>query len=237
MSISLIITLYPPHFKYIEGLIKNIECFTLRPREVIMSVSEYDDTFPAVRSDSLKIVLLPTSIKQNASQNRNRALRIATGDYVCMADGDDLIHVRKLELCSDIFKAHPHMNLLVHSYDIFNTRPWNYNKHLDTSTTELDECSVHPNSTNLLIQRKKGRFHHAHAFFKRSVFEKVQYQENIVVGEDGLFCQDVVRTFGNVYRLNLNLIGYRHNVSDNPWECPVLPKRVYDVKTLRFKWI
>jgi len=232
----MIVTLYPPHFKYIEGLIKNIEKFTLHPKEVILAVSQYNDTFPAVRSDSLNIVLLPTSIKQNASQNRNRGLRVATGEYICIADGDDLIHVKKLELCRDIFKTHPHINLLVHGYDVFNSQSWDYTKRIDSLGAGLDKCSITPSSTNIAVQRE-GRIHHAHVFFKRSLFENVQYPEDMNSGEDGTFCQNIVHTLGNVYRLDLALIGYRRNCSDIRSDNPKPRRRVYDVKTLRFKWI
>ena len=53
MNISLIVTLYPPHFKYIIDLIKNIEQFTLLPSELIISVSEYNNTFPIINSSIL----------------------------------------------------------------------------------------------------------------------------------------------------------------------------------------
>lgn len=211
MNISLIITLYPPHFKYIIDLIKNIEQFTLLPTEVIISVSEYNDTFPTIHSSILNIKLLPINIKQNASQNRNRAINVAIGEYICIADGDDLIHVKKLEICSNIFKNNPEVNLLVHNYDTFcvKSRQWDFNKNIDDSAIKLHECFIDSTCSNIAT-KNCDCVHHAHVFFKKSICNHIKYREGIQYErkEDGLFCQDIIRQIGNVYMVDLKLIGY-----------------------------
>lgn len=212
MSISLIVTLYPPHFKYIIDLIKHIEQFTLLPTEVIISVSEYNDTFTTINSSILNIKILPINIKQNASQNRNRAINVAIGEYICIADGDDLIHVKKLEICSNIFKNNPEVNLLVHNYATFcvKSHQWDFNKHIDDSDIELHECFINPIGSNISTKQPYD-IHHAHVFFKKSIFNYIKYREDIQSErkEDGLFCQDIIRQIGNVYMVDLKLIGYR----------------------------
>lgn len=214
MNISLIITLYPPHFKYIIDLIKNIEQFTLLPAEVIISVSEYNDTIPMINSSTLNIRLLPINIKQNAAQNRNRAINVAIYDYVCIVDGDDLVHLKKLEICSNIVKNNPEVTLLLHNYDFFKEKQiWNINKSIDDSNIKIHECFINPTCTNLMTSPTQLSLHHAHVFFKKSIFNDIKYREDICYEriEDGLFCQDVLRRFGKVYMIDLNLIGYRNS--------------------------
>ena len=212
MNISLIITLYPPHFKYIINLIKTIEQFTLLPNEVIISVSEYNNTFPIINSSILNIKLLPINIKQNAAQNRNRAIQVALCDYICIVDGDDIVHLKKLEICSNIIKNNPEINLLVHNYDNFKQQQsWNYSKNIDDSNIKLYECFINPGCSNLMTKPKEITLHHAHVFFKKSIFKDIKYREDKISErkEDGLFCQDVLRRFGNVYTIDLPLVGYR----------------------------
>lgn len=212
MNISLIVTLYPPHFKYIVDLIKNIEQFTLLPSEVILSVSEYNDTFPTINSSILNIKLLPINIKQNAAQNRNRAIQVALGDYICIVDGDDLVHLKKLEICSNIIKNNPEVTLLLHNYDNFKYQTWNFNKSIDDSNIKLHECFINPLSSNLMTKPTEINIHHAHIFFKKDIFNDIKYREDIFYErkEDGFFCQDVLRRFGNVYMIDLPLVGYRN---------------------------
>ena len=205
MNISLIVTTYPPHFKYIIDLIKNIEQFTLLPTEVIIAVSEYNNTFPTINSSILNIKLLNTTIKQNAAQNRNRAVEVALYDYICIVDGDDLVHLKKLEMCSNIIKNNPEVILLLHNYDMFEQQ-WDFNKDIDESNIKLHECFINPTCTNLMTHPKELAITHGHAFFKKNI---VRYREDTWPGEDGLFCQDVLRMFKNVYMIDLPLIGYR----------------------------
>lgn len=211
MNISLIVTLYPPHFKHIDFLIKNIEQFTLLPAEVIISVSEYNNKFPTINSNILNIKLLPINIKQNAAQNRNGALQTAIYDYICIVDGDDLVHLKKMEICSNIIKNNPNVNLLLHNYDKFNEQRWNFDKILDESNIKLHECVINPTCSNLMTQPNGFAIHHAHAFFKKNIFNEIKYREDDSHSgrEDGFFCQDVLRKFGNVYMVNLPLVGYR----------------------------
>ena len=212
MNISLIITLYPPHFKYIIDLIKTIEQFTLIPDEVIISVSEYNNTFPIINSSILNIKLLPINIKQNAAQNRNRAIQVTLCDYICIVDGDDIVHLKKLEICSNIIKNNPEINLLVHNYDNFKQQQsWNYSKNIDDSNIKLYECFIDPKCTNIMTKPQVIWIHHAHVFFKKSIFNDIKYREDKISErkEDGLFCQDVLRRFGNVFTIDLPLVGYR----------------------------
>ena len=211
MNISLIVTLYPPQFNHINYLLKNIEQFTLLPKEVIISVSEYNNTFPVINSNILNIKLLPINIKQNAAQNRNRALKVAMYDYICIVDGDDLVHLKKLEICSNIIKNNPEVNLLLHNYDNFTEQSWNFNKSIDESNIKLHQCVINPTCSNLMTRPKEFGIHHAHVFFKKNIFNQIKYREDIfsVRKEDGLFCQDVLQHFGNVFMIDLPLVGYR----------------------------
>jgi glycosyltransferase involved in cell wall biosynthesis len=209
MNISLIITTYPPHFKYLNDLIKNIDHSTLLPSEVIIAVSEYNDTFPCIQSNILNIKLLPVHCKQNAAENRNRAIRIATGEYICIVDGDDFIHVKKLEICRKIFESDSKVTFLVHNYDTFTTN-WDYNKNIDDTHTKLHECFINSGCCNIMTNNDHP-IHHAHVFFKKNLFNEIQYKEDELSyrKEDGIFCQDILNRFGNVYMIDLPLVGYR----------------------------
>ena len=212
-SVSLIITAYPPHFKYLGGLIKNIENGIVQPDEIIISASETSEAKLSqfIQKNKLNIRIIPTELKQNASQNRNRAIKVANSDYIMIADGDDLVHNRKLEICVKIFKQNPNIQLLLHNYDIFST-DWESDKKLifneNDSKSQIKQIhEKEPNHTNLI-----GEFplHHAHVMFKRSIWPTIQYNEDVRYArrEDGKFCQDILDKLGNVYAIDLPLIGF-----------------------------
>ena len=155
---------------------------------------------------------MPIKIKQNAAQNRNRAIQVASSNYICIVDGDDLVHSKKLEICSNIMKNNPEVTLLLHNYDNFKEQSsWNFNKSIDDSNIKLHECFINPGCSNLMKKPKEFAFHHAHVFFKKSIFNDIKYREDKISErkEDGLFCQDVLRRFGNVYMIDLPFTGYR----------------------------
>jgi glycosyltransferase involved in cell wall biosynthesis len=205
-DVSVIITLYPPHFQYITNLIKNIELFTLLPKEVIISISEYNHNFPKINS-TLNIKLLPVQYKQNAAQNRNRAIQCASGDYICIIDGDDFVHIRKLEILNKVILENPKINLLLHNYEMFRGS-WDIKKPLDYHNIDIHKCYINPTCTNLMTKPERP-IHHGHVFFKRNIFNTIKYPENIWPGEDGYFCQTILKNLGEVYMIDLKLIGYR----------------------------
>ena len=61
------------------------------------------------------------------------------------------------------------------------------------------------------MTKPEKKIHHAHVFFKRSLFNDIKYTEDIwaIRREDGIFCQNILKKFGNVYMIDLPLIGYR----------------------------
>jgi len=216
MKVSLVIPTYPPHFKYIFKLLENISNFTVLPYEVIISASSVDNNLRGVLSEihnlsrinhaNLNVKILATDEKQNASQNRNRGCKVAEGDFIMLVDGDDLVHIKKLEICMNVMQKNGNINLLVTNYDTFSNH-WNTNCNLVDPYKRIYECFINPTCTNLYSEPKSA-IHHGHVFFKSDIFRVVRYNEKIWPGEDGDFCQRVLKSFGGCYTVDEKLMGY-----------------------------
>lgn len=122
-SISVIIPVYPPHFRYLEGLINNINAQTCRPKEVIIALSECTnelnlqifDKLKMIKSSEYHLITLPTLDRCTAGVNRNRGAMMATGDYLMFLDADDIYHQQKVEITMNVIGRYQ-PNLILHNY-------------------------------------------------------------------------------------------------------------------------
>ena len=61
-------------------------------------------------------------------------------------------------------------------YDNFKQQQsWNYSKNIDDSNIKLYECFINPGCSNLMTKPKEITLHHAHVFFKKSIFNDIKY--------------------------------------------------------------
>ena len=117
-----------------NSTLKSIARQTLKPREVILGVSEvgpkeadyFRDRFQrTLELDGRlsKINLLVTSIsgKGSVGMNRNRAADLASSDVLSFFDADgDIMHHQRLEIIANVFQTFPGSQIVVHGFTAGN---------------------------------------------------------------------------------------------------------------------
>jgi glycosyltransferase involved in cell wall biosynthesis len=224
MKISVIIPVYPPHFIFIPKILDQLKKQTLQPDEIIIAASEINNNFELINIiNNPKVKLITTQEKQPAGMNRNMGMNASTGDIILFMDADDIYHKEKIEITNYYFQKY-NCDLFLHSYcSMFRT---NYEKALNINLvinrdcyredTELlykqtfitprirdNETGVH-GDTNI---RSKIAIHHGVIAIDKKMKEKYKYTD-MIAGEDGKFCRDILEDKNNVIAADLKLMFY-----------------------------
>lgn len=106
--ISVIVPVYNTEY-YVQKAIESLLKQTFGRFELILVDDASDDSTPAILrtySDE-RIVSLRNTANRGTSFSRNRALQLAQGKYICIADADDVSFADRLEKQSDYLETHP----------------------------------------------------------------------------------------------------------------------------------
>lgn len=222
MKISVVIPIFPPHVNFLEDSIKSLEKQTYKPDEIIIALSETNleqsnEIINNIKSD-LNIIMLPTTEKQYAGQNRNRGALIAKNEIICFIDVDDESHPQKLEIVKHIFEKYdPNMFIhrflekkeftlyniddieIVDSSVIFN----------DTFGNPPDRKHVIPGGSDKQIcVGTQDRIHHGHVSVNKRIFNEVKYNDDFM-GQDAEFCRSVLWKYNNTLYSSLELVNFK----------------------------
>lgn len=122
VEISVVMTLYREG-AFLEEAIDSVLEQSFRDFEIVLVDNNADEaTMQVARRyqnkfpDIIRIVKEPT---QGTSSARNRGIWEATGQYIAMSDGDDLMRPNRLEKQVEAARAHPEAALISSSYEAF----------------------------------------------------------------------------------------------------------------------
>lgn len=217
-QISLCITSYYKDIIYLDRLWPYLESQTICPAEIILYCSGIKSiNIPSITINK-QLIQIKTIIDyepQLQTVARNVCADHANCDTIIFFDIDDIPHPQKLEATSYHINNY---DFLVHSFtksiikhemllaDIPNIK----------TTTNL-YIDPNPRSTNIESDIKRP-ITHGHLAIKKHVLEKVRFDTNLYYvdyngnkfcsGEDGRFCQDLVRNGYKGIFLDFPLIIY-----------------------------
>ena len=211
--ISIVIPVHPPHFKFLRHIIHNIYDSTdydVLIEEIIIACSEVDDIdkFKSTYIEELdcncnQIVISNIYDKANASTNRNRGWKISNGKYVFFMDADDVYHLDRFKIIYNIFEKYQ-CDSIIHGY--FNNQSSDMKgdfSNIDNDHIEIVESitifnEVFPTNkpmlkgTNCGTPKVPGHIAQGHACIKKNIYNNIQYNENMRVGEDGKILRDIL---------------------------------------------
>ena len=122
VAVSVVMTLYREGI-FLEEAIDSVLRQTFTNFEIVLVDNNADEAtmqvarrYESKYPDRIRIVKEPT---QGISSARNRGIGEATGQYVALLDGDDLMHPDRLEKQFEAARAHPEATLISSSFEAF----------------------------------------------------------------------------------------------------------------------
>lgn len=215
-DISVVIPCIPKHLKYLDDLITSICEQTLLPYEVIISLSDYNDSdskqlheYYCNEFPKLNITVLNKVEAAYAGENRNRGCAACTSKYVTFMDADDIMVSHKLETLVELFNEYD-MDAVIHTYGDHST-----NKLFDHTVLK----TVKNNSPNIWLSHKflglTNVIHHGHLTSKKSVFDVVQQDTSLKRSEDSDFVRRIIDNDMKIYLIDKSLSIYRPHLSSS----------------------
>lgn len=187
MKISLCITSYDKDVHLVNNLLPFIHRQTRKPDEIILFCSGLSEL--NINHKYVKVITESERVMQ--SRARNICYSLSSGDIVIFFDVDDFPHAQKIELTEYIFNNYK-PDFFVHNYS--NTMlDLNYHIEIQSSIVK-DNLGIDSQCTNIICEDYS--VHHAHIAVNRRVFEDISFNEDpkYYRKEDGLFCQDLIRS-------------------------------------------
>jgi glycosyltransferase involved in cell wall biosynthesis len=218
VKIDIVIPSYIGDFNCIMVCIKNLSEQTVKPNNIIICVSEINNTHKIYLENEinkleldLNVIINDITIKQNASANRNRGidycLQYTKPDYIMFCDCDDIIHTKKIEIFLYILQHITNdINLLVHNFAFKHDTFDIYSSYI-ANKDKLMLCYNNKTCTNLYTI-PETHIAHGYAVVKTELCKDIKYNEQLTNGEDGTFCQEINNKYGKVYSYNEKLIKY-----------------------------
>jgi len=204
-TISVVVPCYPPHQKMIPDLIKALETQTVKPDEIIISLSEVTgDIISDLRNEwkeftSISLQVVGQEIKALAAVNRNYGAMHSLCDYIQFLDADDIYHTKLIEIVKTaIIKDEPDSLIYHLSEDEFNLedepvkyRSYSSQELFDKIFPDKERNTIkeqYHNSPQLLLETQ---VHHGHICIKYSVWEEMP-QEDLEGREDSIYIRSLL---------------------------------------------
>lgn len=163
--------------QHIDQLIHNIRLYTYKNIEIIIGDDCSTDNTSSVLSkysQDPSIQLLISEVNLGPGAMRNRLISIAKGDYIAIQDADDLSDSTRIEKQVNILNSNKNISVVgTHCKLKFNNKTWG----------EINPPQT-PSIKNWLLQNS---IVHATIMFRKEVFDKCKYHEQLRLGEDYFF--------------------------------------------------
>ena len=216
INISVIIPCIPKHIPYLNDVLQNMKDQTLKPYEIIITLSETKEEAAKKLEIELKdkfdlnLKIISHEEKQNSAENKNRGVKYVDKicEYIAFIDADDITYPSKLKDMIDFMLLHD-AELGLHSYDpAFNPNYKNLNP------KELKEHEINNKLEGHYFIPNLGATH-GHIIVKKYILDKILFDPTCDYCEDADFIRKVLKSdYKGVY-LNKSLILYRSELSAN----------------------
>lgn len=212
-NISVCIPCIEKHIVYLKDCLQSIEYQTFYPYEVIIVISNIlnmDATKTYVNNllatfTKLNIIVHYTKDMKYAGENRNKAVKISTGNIISFIDADDLMRKDRLYIINMIFKIYPKCIGILH-YFYENITPHKID-------CICDECKENFLSYNVEKYLFSDKLHFGHGSFKRELFDEFKFT-NKPRGQDVEFVHNILeKHLKNLYIYKKPLTYYISNHS------------------------
>jgi glycosyltransferase involved in cell wall biosynthesis len=200
-AISVVISCYKNHLQKLLRLLESIGRQTVLPTQVIVSSSSCEPSdVPVIPQYPFPVTLVLHRERKNAAQNRNIAMKLATGDIVSFIDADDIMMPRRLEAVRTAFMQGA--KFVVHNF----TRDLEARDGGEAFDIEHNVLIRAPSLCIIHTRDYRIPLHHSQSSVACDILQTAQFREEPEYErrEDAIFCGDiVVRGYPNAYIANV----------------------------------
>lgn len=186
MKLTACITCYKNDIHHLDECLGYIRGQTVLPDEILVVANAIaDDSYLRKKAETEGFSLYTDVDQHLPGWGRNMGLQLAQNEVVAFCDVDDQWMPSKVEFIKNVWNDD--MDALVHNYYY---KEFTTAENLDSYVEEITE--VEPNNNNVRTKNVQP-VHHGHMTCKKSVGIMHKYREDMVRGEDGNFCQRLVK--------------------------------------------
>jgi glycosyltransferase involved in cell wall biosynthesis len=208
-KISVLIPCCAKHAPHLPGLLELYEQQTVLPDEIVISLSEVpqvpEDIITKIRESVWRfpVILITSTEKQFAGENRNNAAQQATGTILVCQDADDIPHPQRIEIIKYFFE-HYEVDHLMHQWTKLGPHDeLRFSRYQDLS--KISHMYLYLKNFKLI---NKNRFTNGNIAIRKHVFEKVKWSK-APRGQDTKFNHDVYKQFEHCIGIKASLLYYR----------------------------
>jgi glycosyltransferase involved in cell wall biosynthesis len=203
-TIGVAIPCYKYHIDKVNNLLESIELQIRKPDQVCISCSSTEENTNILKREySFPVKTLIWNDRKNASQNRNLAIKELDADIISFFDADDIMHPQRLDFIEKAFLQYPSTNIVVHNFSE-KKEPFQLYKEPNLLQNSL---AYNMSGIGLVyIPNSSAGIHHSQSSVRKDILARVWHRENKEYErmEDSIFCNDVLRMFGeSVYIPNI----------------------------------
>lgn len=228
IKVSLIVPIYNVE-KYLQQCIDSIINQTYKNLEIILvNDGSPDNSGKIADENAIKDVRIKVVHKTNGgvSSARNAGLNIATGDYICFADGDDWLEPNYVEyLLALILKYKTDISITTDMYTTFYGKP--------SKNHNIKVCSGHDAAIDILCYNMPIGVYCK--MFKRSLLDKgIRFEEKLFIGEGFNFNTDAFQRAQSVVIGHQRVYHYRRDNEDSAMTKFNINKIICALKAIKF---
>ena len=196
LGISVVVPCAHSHVQHLPGLVAALHAQTRKPDQIVVVISGC--LLSALPHLDAEVVHSPD--RQTAGRNRNRGSSASRGDVIIYQDADDLPHPQRVEIIAGLFEKYQ-IEHLMHFYD--------------RSAEQAHELALKKAAKRTTYRKKArvGGVTNGNPAIARSLFERVQWPERPVVGEDTEFNAAAYTCTKLTAVMELSLLTYRQHLS------------------------
>jgi glycosyltransferase involved in cell wall biosynthesis len=200
-KVTFCITCYDKDVHLLDRSISFAENQTVRPDEILVVSSGLNKDYHIIlgRLRNRGISTYNSVERKLPGWARNTGGLFAKGDVICFCDVDDDIHPQKCEIIKQVFSK-SEVSGFVHNY--YTPKTWWDNGWEQLEGVDIEEITKiesdhlpekwHDTPRTNVMTDNHEPVCHGHLSCRKEIFDHLQYDENMSLGEDGTFCQGIV---------------------------------------------